>query len=213
MAPARLDAETTGPEVVDARGRYLGELYCRLPFNLIPAADVLDYGFAYGGPCGAKSRLRRSVDQPQHGGFRATPHRRRGLTNWTTAGARSIPHTASLFRDASGSLAPTSVVASEPEVFQRGAGRDESYPLATYTYVNVSRLTVFYVLQRRLRSAGLASGSDVSGLYAELDRVLPSGVLEYDIGVPYLYEEPEPLAAVVGLSLTLLFGIAARRLG
>lgn len=57
------------------------------------------------------------------------------------------------FRAASGSLAPTRVVAVDPEVFRRGAEQSDTCPLATYTYPNVSRLSVFDVLQGGFRAA------------------------------------------------------------
>ena len=87
-----------------------------------------------------------------------------------------------------------------------------AYPAEVYTYANVARLSVFYLVQRTLRAAGLTTNDGAPLLYARLASVVPPAVLRYDLGVPYLYEEPELLVATSFLGLSALLALLAVRL-
>jgi transglutaminase-like putative cysteine protease len=200
---------------LDTAGRRLAHFYAALPFNLIPASDVLRYGFAFGGPCGAKSRLLVALLRSQGYSARLT-----GLSTADFVPLHTLvevqlegewvpldPTYNVYFEGPEGHLAATHEVASRPDVFERGGRRAHDYPIETYTYVNVSRLSVFYVIQRSLRAISLASNEGSPELYSRLNRVVPDSVLQYDLGLPYLYEEPELLAAsgFAGISLLIAF--------
>lgn len=194
---------------MSAADRGLARFYAGLPFNLVPAVDVLERGFVYSGPCGAKSRLLVAMLRSQGYAARVTGLSRPDFTplhtivevrlqdGWVPLDPTYGVH----FENEDGTLATTPEVTASREIFRLGIASAPSYPQDLYTYDNVSSLSVFYVVQRVLRALGLATNEGAPRLHARLSAVLPQRVLEYDLGVPAPYEQPELLAALASFGL------------
>jgi len=201
-------------ETYDVKGRPVAELsrnkrwwayiYKALPINLIPSDIVLAYHFSYTGPCGAKSRLLASM--LRSAGYKA---RLNGLFKDDNTPLHTIvevwlrskwipldPTFGLYFENWAGDLASTEEISedftlyiSNIENYERKEGND--YPEDEYVYTNVSSVTVFYSIITLMKVFGLLESIDnIPDLYEELASVFPEAWINFDLGSPYIYDEP-----------------------
>lgn len=185
---------------------FWARFYRMLPVNLIPADIVLNYKLAYRGPCGARSKLLLPLLQSL--GYDArlqelhennfTPRHSIVEIRLNKEWVPLDPTYNLYFEHEDGSLAPTSSVAMDNDLFQNAInGIDENihgvYPKEKYVYTNVSSMTVFYVAYRALYVLGFVNEEDAPILNEKMTRLIPTQIVNYDLGFPFFYEHPELL--------------------
>ncbi|MBF0188758.1 MAG: transglutaminase domain-containing protein [Magnetococcales bacterium] len=183
---------------------FWARFYRLWPINLISPAVVLEHRLAFRGPCGAKSKLMVSLLHAS--GFQARLTRLNAVDHtplhsvvevWFEGRWIALDVAYGMaFRDRSGRLIGAEAMAFKQDLLAWNAAQLRKntgrwYPSDLFVYENVSAMPLFYLLLKGGEALGVTHRTEAPQFREVLSNWIPEGVLAYDPGFPFFYENPD----------------------